>query len=466
MCANCRRLQAELGTALGRIAELEERIRGLEAELRRGKRQAGPFSRERKKKNLKRPGRRPGEGRFRHRQPPADSEINETHVVPLECCPECGGALEEISTHEQLQVDLPVVRPYWRRFLFQSGTCRNGTCRSCGRRVTSRHPEQVSVATGAAGVSVGPHTKALAADLHHRLGVPYRKIAELFESAFGLKLTASALAQANTRLADRLAGKAAPFYGEIAAHLAESEAAHADETGWRVAGESSWLWVFTHADATLYVIDPRRSHEVVLDVLSEAFEGVLISDGLATYDHRALAGFRKQKCFAHLLRALSEIEHAKSRGAVRFARAVAAVLRDALTLGHEREDLTPAVFAARRAEIEQHLDALISRDRHFTDPDNARMARRLRRQRPHLFTFLDQPGVEATNNRAERQIRPAVLTRKTGGCNRSPPGARTHEILASVLVTLRQQRRDILGFLEAVLTSSGPLPQLLPAPAT
>src|SRR5690606_35088654 len=77
-----------------------------------------------------------------------------------------------------------------------------------------------------------------------------------------------------------------------------------------------------------------------------------------------------------------------------------------------------------------------SEERHFTDPDNARLAHRLRKQRAHRFTFLYLDGVEPTNNRAERMLRPAVLTRKTGGCNRSPPGARIHEVLASLLVTM------------------------------
>jgi hypothetical protein len=62
-------------------------------------------------------------------------------------------------------------------------------------------------------------------------------------------------------------------------------------------------------------------------------------------------------------------------------------------------------------------------------------------------------------------LRPGVITRKTGGCNRSARGARTHEILASVLVTLRQQGREILHFLQALLCAPATIPDLFPAPA-
>ena len=69
-------------------------------------------------------------------------------------------------------------------------------------------------------------------------------------------------------------------------------------------------------------------------------------------------------------------------------------------------------------------------------------------------------GVETTNNRAERALRPAVIVRKTGGCNRTPAGAKTHSILASLLVTTKQQAQDPLDYLAKVLTAREELPSL------
>lgn len=463
LCPNCRRLEAELMRIRERLVRLEEtnarlaeENEHLRAELRRGRRQAAPFSRDRKKNDPKRPGRGRGQGGFAYREKPPESEVQETLAVALLSCPLCGaGAREDVRTHEQYEADLPEVRPRWRRYLFESGYCR-----ACRRRVRSRHPEQVSLATRAAGVVVGPRTRALAADLKHRLGIPLRKSAELFHTAFGLKVTASALAQANARLAER----AEPTYAEIAIRLGEARAVGGDDTGWRVGGEGAWLWVFTSPEATLYAIDDRRSHEVVLEILGDDFEGVFTSDCAPAFDHRALAGRTQQKCFAHLIKDLRELEKSKSRGAVRFARSTVAVLRDALQLADDRDRLARSTFQRKRRKIERRLDALISEERHFADPDNARLAHRLSKQRAQLFTFLSLDGVEPTNNRAERMLRPAALTRKTGGCNRSPPGARVHEVLASLLVTLHQQNRDILGYLRAVLTAPGDIPDLCPAP--
>ena len=123
------------------------------------------------------------------------------------------------------------------------------------------------------------------------------------------------------------------------------------------------------------------------------------------------------------------------------------MLQEALKLREEQGELSSAEFAARRRELEGRLDALIAEGRKFTDPDNARLAKRLRKQRKHLLTFLDIEGVEPTNNRAERALRPAVIVRKTGGCNRTGTGqgARTHAVLASLLVTAKKQTKQGLN---------------------
>lgn len=432
-----------------RLRDENERLKD---EVRRGKRSAGRFSREKKKENPKRPGRKAGVGTFSYREKPADLEVTETVVVPLSCCPECEGSLRDKRTHEHLEVDIPPVVPHWKRYLTESGYCPK-----CRKRVRSRHADQISLATGSAGVVVGPRAKALAADMKHRLGVPYRKITDLFRTAFGLEVTPSALCQAGLRLAR----KSEDIYSELAAALADSKVVHGDDTGWLIAGDRVWLWVLSNREITLYAIDSRRSHQVVVDILSDAFEGVFVSDALPTFDAKALSGWKQQKCLAHLLRNLSEIEEGKRGTALHFPRAVSALLREALELGHERTVLEGAVFEARRADLERRFDHLIREERRFSDPDNIRIAKRLRKHRAHLFRFLEEEGVDATNNQAERDLRPAVIVRKTGGCNKSPPGARTHEVLASILATLKKQGRDIMEYLPSVLRAPGAPPALL-----
>lgn len=454
-------LESQLQKRDKAIAALQEQVRQLQEQLasvkRAGKRQATPFARKERVAKPKRPGRKKGKGRFSYRRKPAPEEVNETKEAPLECCPGCGGPLTDRKEHEQFVVDIPPVKPVITRYVTHSGHCAH-----CQRRVRSRHPEQISEATGAAGVVVGPRAKALAADMKHRLGASYAKVRELVNDAFDLRVTRSGWYQADVRLAKQ----ARPVYEELIEVLRESAVVHTDETGWRIGTLSAWLWVFTNREVTVYTIRHSRGHEVVLDILGTEFKGVLASDCFRAYDAKALNDWLKQKCVGHLLRNLSEIEASKTRGAVRFARNVTALLREAIQLKAEKPDLPAEVFTRRAAALEQRLDALIHERRRFTDPDNARFAKRLRKQRPHLLRFLYVDGLDATNNLAERRLRPAVITRKTTGCNRAADGAETHAILASVLTTCHQQAIPILDFLVELQRASEDLPSLVPQKPT
>lgn len=130
----------------------------------------------------------------------------------------------------------------------------------------------------------------------------------------------------------------------------------------------------------------------------------------------------------------------------------------------EKPNLTAKQFKKRLATIEQRLDKLISAKRKFTDPDNARFARRLRKQREHLFTFLTQDGVDPTNNRAERDLRPAVVVRKTGGCNKTKKGADTHAVNTSVIATAKKNGQNLVLYIADVLRTPPGTP--LPLPIT
>ncbi len=85
------------------------------------------------------------------------------------------------------------------------------------------------------------------------------------------------------------------------------------------------------------------------------------------------------------------------------------------------------------------------------DPDEERIANRLRKRTQWLFTFLDHAGVEATNNRAERALRPAVIARKLSCGNKTERGKHTWEILASLGATCHQRGQDLIDFLRPAL---------------
>jgi transposase len=435
-------LEEQLFRAQAFIQKMEKQIELLKTEVeelkRAGKRQATPFARRKLVERPRRPGRKLGQGKFSRREQPAPKQVNETKVAKLHGCPQCGSRLRDIHKHEQYVTDIPKMPPIITRFVTYSGYCAD-----CHKRVRSQHPEQTSQATGAAGVMVGPRVKALAADLKHRLGGSYGKVSEALNDAFGLHVSRSGWCQADQRLAETTL----PVYQKLIEVARCSNVVHADETGWRIGTLSAWLWVFTNQEITVYAIRDNRSSDVVVEVLGREFKGILASDCFVAYDDKRLAAWLKQKCLSHLLKDLKEMEESKTGRAVHFARDGTAVLRAALALKAEKSNLDPVTFALRAQALETQLDALISRQRNLKDRENVRFARRLRKHRPHLLRFLYVDGLDATNNLAERQLRPGVITRKTNGCNRTRSGADAHSILTSVMITCRQHSVPILDYM-------------------
>src|SRR5512140_926197 len=300
-------LEQQLAQALAIIQKLERQVERLQAEVeelkRIGKRQATPFARRQWVEHPKRPGRKRGEGKSAQRALPKIEQAQERRVAELESCPECGGRLQQMRQHEQYVTDIPVVKVQTTCFVTYSGYCQ-----ACHTRARSQHPEQTSHATGAAGVLVGPRAKTLAADLKHRLGVSYGKVAEVLNDSFGLQVCRSAWCQADQKLAH----SARVVYEELVEWIQRCAVVHADETGWRIGTLAAWLWVFTNQEASVYAIRADRSSDVVVELLGEAFQGILVSDCYLAYDERRLRSWLKQKCVAHLLRELKDMQQSKS----------------------------------------------------------------------------------------------------------------------------------------------------------
>jgi transposase len=333
--------------------------------------------------------------------------VDESAEALLNECPCCGSGVSDVKDHEQFVVDIPPVRPHVTRVVTQSGWC--GTCR---RRVRTTHPSQVSRAGGAARVALGPRALGMAAEMKHRLGVPYRDVADLCATYFGLRLTHGALVHASVRIAKR----GASTYETLVQLARVSPVVHSDETGWKVDTRAAWLWVFATPLITIYAVRFSRGSDVVLEFLGADFEGTLVSDGLPALDtlHKNY-GFARQQCLGHPLRRACGLLEVQKAGAARFPHAVKNLLTDTIALSHRHDELAPATMQEYARRIERRADSLLAGQP--TDELNAKLAAHLSAHRDQLFRCLHDPAIPPTNNHAEHQIRGAVIVRKIGGCN-------------------------------------------------
>ena len=430
--ARAERAQRDLVRERDRLQRQRDRLKDqLDAARRAGFRQAAPFAKARRQGTGRPPGRRAGRtyGRRAHRpRPPQIDEQYEAPVPPA--CPDCGGAVTATHTATQVQEELPVVRPVVRAFRVHVGACR-----ACGRRVQGRHPLQTSDALGAAGTHLGPQATTLAVWSHKGLGLPLGKVQRMLRTQCGLHVTRGGLAH----LCARVARRATPTYEALRAEVRRSPVVSPDETGWKIGRVLHWLWVAATPTTTVYRIAAGRGFDDAAALLGADFAGVLVRDGWAPY--RRFTRATHQTCLAHLLRRcrLLHLDHPRCA----LPPQIQALLQQALALRDRRATgaVSPHGFAVARGRVLAELLDVLTTTR-STVPDVRRFAAHLTTEATALLTFLGDPAIDATNWRAEHAIRPAVVTRKVCGGNRTMRGAETQQVLASVLRTLDQRGLD------------------------
>src|SRR5712692_8821633 len=408
--------------------ETERLRRELEAALRASKRQAAPHSRGNPKANPKRSGRKPGRRYGRQACRPIPKCVDEQIAVPLPAhCPDCGGGVESESCEAQYQEEI-VRRTIVRRFDIAVGRCRE-----CRRRVQGRHPLQTSDAVGVGRVQLGPEALTLAAILNKQMGLSLGHTRQVLSYGYGLEVSRGGLYRALARMA----GRGEPTYDGLVKTARRAGVNGMDETGLKVGGRLQWLHVAVSAQVTVYAILPGRGYEQSAELVGACYEGFLVHDGWAPYYRFELAFH--QSCLSHLLRRCREMAQIASSAAAAFPLAVKGLLQTSLELRdrYERGEISEHGRRTATGRLEAKLERLL--DKRYRNPANQRLANHLLHEQPWLFTFLHCPGLDATNHAAERAIRGMVIARKVWGGNRSWEGARTQQILVSVLRTCWQQ---------------------------
>jgi len=277
----------------------------------------------------------------------------------------------------------------------------------------------------------GHRLVSVLAVLRDEARLPLALIQQLVRTLSGLKLSVGAIVDTVAAVAER----AQPVLTSLDEQIRASPVVHVDETGWREAGHNGYVWTFSTPTIRRFRYG-RRTKDMVTTVLDETFAGVLVSDFYAAY-----TGYDggHQYCWAHLLRDIHEltVQHPDDAALRGWATAVRAILTAAQA---EATGTRPERWVVRR-RAEAELSALCSAWREPTVAQRT-LCRRIVTQLSHLFVFVTDPAVPATNNAAERSLRPLVAARKISGGTRSARGTTTRLALASLFGTWRAQGQN------------------------
>jgi len=436
---------------LARMAELEERLRQSSQNSSRPPSSDAPAGRRfpPRPPSGRRPGGQPGhEGQQRLLLPEAAVDL----IVPVKPprCPRCAAPLRGVDpTPRRHQVtEVPPVRPHVTEYQLHTLACAR-----CGTATAATLP---------AGVPRGAFGPRLAATVAVCTGVYHlsrRTTVGVMADLFGVDLALGSVSACEQAVSAAVAAPVAEAHG----YVQQQEVIHVDETGWRQGRQRAWLWVMGSAWATVFLIHARRSTAAARCLLGSS-EALVVSDRWSAYTAWPIE--HRQLCWAHLRREWTAFTE-RGGAAARLGRAL---LTDTATMfagWHRVRDGTlarPRFWHAMRP-LRRRVERRLRRGAQTTDRKTAATCRDLVKLRTALWTFIDVPGVEPTNNAAERALRPAVLWRRGSFGTHSAAGSRFAERMLTVATTFRQQGRNVVDYVTAAAVAALhklPPPSLLP----
>ncbi|WP_209262387.1 IS66 family transposase [Thiorhodococcus minor] len=303
---------------------------------------------------------------------------------------------------------------------------------------------------------VGPGLATRIVALHLRFRLSRRRMREFLHDWLALSLSVGTL----DRTLREAAAAAAPLEKDLIEAVVDRDLLHADETSWPQGAELLWLWVFTSATVTLFVVG-KRGREV-LDRLLAGFTGWLMSDGWQVYRHLP----QRLRCWAHLTRKAQGLIDSYDREAQAFGHQVQNAFDTLIGVIHAARDGPPVDLPSLHAALLDDLHAACVRLLGHRHAKTRALAVELWNDWEAIFRVLDNPQWPITNNEAERALRHWVIARRLMMGTRCEAGSRTFTVSASVIETCPKRGHVPWPYLAGVIAErragreAAPLPGL------
>lgn len=240
---------------------------------------------------------------------------------------------------------------------------------------------------------------------------------------------------------------------------------HGDETPIQVLREpgksatsKSFLWEMrSAANAATSIIhfhyDPSRS-EKVARAIYEGFNGTLVCDGYAGYNHIP-PGIRRAGCWAHGRRKFVDgtngIESQRSLG-----RKFVKKFDQLFAIERKAQGFSPQqLLEIRQRESKPIVDSIWQLMSETTPINKSKLGRAytyMVNQREQLEVFLNDPGVAISNNIAERSIKTSVIGRKNWLFSTGQRGAKANALFLGLFETAIANHLDFKKYLVYLFT--------------
>ena len=356
-----------------------------------------------------------GHGRSSIPEEDAD-KVEKIHIGNT--CPDCGNTLEDKGSKTRTVIDCQPVE--MKKVLYYLERKR---CPKCKKVISARPPGVL------AKCLYSNQLLAYVAVQHYIYGNTLGQIEK--QTGIGYSSLVDAVHQLSKRLKD--------VPNALIEDYRDSPVKHADETGWRTDGQNGFSWLFCTPDISIFRFRKSRSASVPKEVFGgKPLPGVLVVDRYNGYNKMPCS---IQYCYAHLLRTVKDLEKDFPENAEikSFVEVLAPQLTNAISL--RTLDITDRQFKQQAAKIK---NAIINITNHQArHPAIQKIQDIFREKAERLYHWVEDRNIPVDNNLAERELRPLVIARKISFGSQSDAGARTREILMTVLHTLKKKAPDV-----------------------
>jgi transposase len=389
------------------------------------------------------------------------------HEVIPPGCGTCGVSLtgHDSHPHRHQVIELPPVQPEVVEYRLHELRC------PCCEGVT-----RAALPLGVPASGYGERLTAIVALLSGGYRLSYRQVSAVMADLFGVRLSRGGVGRLRQEVNEAVRGAV----DEAKEYVQGQSVMHSDETSYPVGNRDGgnpqrtkgWLWVLVTPMVSFFEVVLSRSQATAKALMGEDFAGIVISDRYSAY--RWIEVTRWQVCWAHLKRDFTamadrsgvsgEIGEALLRRQRRLFRWWHRVHDGTWTRADFIERVKP-LRAGVKAELEAATALPIGNAEKTPLAKTIRTCQQLLQVEPALWTFVQTPGVEPTNNAAERALRPAVIWRRTSFGAQSAQGSLFVSRLLTVVTSLKAQHRNVLDFLIhtcAATRLKQPTPSLLP----
>ena len=330
-------------------------------------------------------------------------------------------------------------------------------CSCCG--ATNRGTLPPEIAAG----QFGPNLVSLMVVLMGCYRLSKRQVVNLVDTCFEVSVTASSVVNQQQVVSAALAQPVE----ELHAYVKQQPACNVDETSWRQGEQTkaSWLWVVVTAWVSVFHIVPSRSGAIARQLLGETYAGLVGSDRASAYNW--LDPSQRQVCWSHLLRDFQKILE-RGGDSYRIGANLKVYADYLLVLWARVRDgtLSYAAFLAEFPAIQGQIRHWLTQGLLCPENGTAETCRRLIALDAALWSFVTAPGVEPTNNAAERALRHPVIWRRTSHGTQSDHGRLFVQRMLTVAETCRRQHRPVFAFVRSALLAyraGYAAPSLIPA---